>query len=184
MKPMKTLFGIKLLRQSLKSLNGQFKYSYAKGRFGKQLEVPGNGSYVAVTGGLSAGGLGPVAVAVECDLDSEVFPTIPPPKGVRCFGRVRVRLLNSCAKRLLGSLLKEARELSRKVVSDPQAAYEYACVLKGRFPAGEAAIAKEAYWSYWYAYEVLKSRFPAGEAAIAANNYWASEYAALKFGNR
>jgi hypothetical protein len=50
-------------------------------------------------------------------------------------------------------------------------------VLKGRFPAGEAAIAKDAHWSFLYARDVLKGRFPAGEAAIATDSNWSYCYA-------
>ena len=40
--------------------------------------------------------------------------------------------------------------------SVPEMAYQYASeVLNGRFPAGEAAIARDAKWAYWYAHDIL-----------------------------
>ena len=57
--------------------------------------------------------------------------------------------------------------------------YEYAReVLKGPFPAGEAAIATDPEWAYSYAVYVLDGkRFPAGEAGIATDPQWAYRYA-------
>ena len=67
------------------------------------------------------------------------------------------------------------------VVTDPQAAYHYAKdVINGRFPEGEAAIAKNTRWSYYYARDVIKGRWPRGEAAIAndpQDAYFAYQYA-------
>ena len=48
--------------------------------------------------------------------------------------------------------------------------------LKGPFPAGETAIAKDPGWAYVYAKHVLKGPFPAGEAAIAKDEKWAAAY--------
>jgi hypothetical protein len=46
-------------------------------------------------------------------------------------------------------------------------------VIKGRFPKGEAAIAKDPELAYNYARQVIKGRFPKGEAAIAKYpSYW------------
>jgi hypothetical protein len=56
-------------------------------------------------------------------------------------------------------------------------AYKYAHMRAEPFPAGEAAIAKSARWSYTYAVDVLMSPFPAGEAAIAADTFRANRYA-------
>ena len=41
--------------------------------------------------------------------------------------------------------------------------------MKGPFPAAEPSISRDADWSYEYAVYVLQARFPAGEAAIARN---------------
>lgn len=40
-----------------------------------------------------------------------------------------------------------------------------------------SAIAQDAGWALWYAREVLKGPFPAGEAAIAKDANWAAAYA-------
>jgi hypothetical protein len=55
---------------------------------------------------------------------------------------------------------------------------------KGRFPAGEAAIAKDAVDAYFYAAYVIKGRFPEGEAAIAKSAeyaYWYADYIGRRF---
>jgi hypothetical protein len=49
-------------------------------------------------------------------------------------------------------------------------------VIKGRWPEGEAAIAKDPQWAYYYAENVIKGRWPEGEAAIAKDPQWAKEY--------
>lgn len=59
----------------------------------------------------------------------------------------------------------------------PQEAYRYARnVIEGRWPKGEAIIARDAEWSFWYACDVLKERFEKGEAIIAQNAKWAYWY--------
>jgi hypothetical protein len=56
--------------------------------------------------------------------------------------------------------------------------YLYAfCVLQAPFPAGEAAIAKDAYYSYHYALYILEAPFPAGEAVIAKDAHYSYLYA-------
>jgi hypothetical protein len=59
-------------------------------------------------------------------------------------------------------------------------AYLYAkYVIKGRWPEGEAAIAKDTEYAYWYANSVIKGRWPEGEAAIAKDTeyaYWYAKY--------
>jgi hypothetical protein len=61
-----------------------------------------------------------------------------------------------------------SRIIGEAIETDPQAAYYYAKdVLNGRFPEGEAAIAKDTRWSYYYARDVIGGRWPRGEAAIA-----------------
>ena len=63
-------------------------------------------------------------------------------------------------------------------IRDPSAAYWYARnVLKGRFPEGEAAIAKEPETAALYADKVVKGRWPEGEAAIATDPDCKSWYA-------
>jgi hypothetical protein len=57
----------------------------------------------------------------------------------------------------------------------PEIAFEHAKSLGRRFPEGEAAIAKHAWWSYGYAIHVIKERFPAGEEAISYSG-WAYSY--------
>ena len=70
------------------------------------------------------------------------------------------------------------QEYSADDLAKSEKAYRYArYVLKGPFPAGEAAIAKSAHWSCRYAEFVLKKPFPAGEAAIAKDAWRSYEYA-------
>jgi hypothetical protein len=59
----------------------------------------------------------------------------------------------------------------------PKLAFEHAKSLRRRFPEGEAAIAKDAKYAYYYANEVIKGRFPEGETAIAKDPYFAYVYA-------
>jgi hypothetical protein len=74
----------------------------------------------------------------------------------------------------------ELKKREKIFTKDPRTAYLYADhVLKGPFPAGEAAIAKNAGYAYRYAVDVLKGPFPAGEAAIAKSAgcaYWYADY--------
>lgn len=63
-------------------------------------------------------------------------------------------------------------EVEESVKGNPRYAYQYAKkILKGRFEAGEAAIARNGQYSCWYAYEVLHSRFEAGEPAIKRSRF-------------
>ncbi len=59
----------------------------------------------------------------------------------------------------------------------PKIAYEHARSLGRRFPAGEAAIAKDTECAYSYAKHVIRGRFPEGEAAIAKDTERAYSYA-------
>jgi hypothetical protein len=52
-------------------------------------------------------------------------------------------------------------------------------VLKGPFPAGEAAIAKHSMYAYEYAVYVLKGPFPAGEPMIAQVLWYHATYQAF-----
>ena len=77
--------------------------------------------------------------------------------------------------RILGEATRPPTSLE---LTYPPYAYFYATdVLKGRFPEGEAAIAKDSYWSYNYAMDVIDGPFPKGEAVIATDPYWAYNYA-------
>jgi hypothetical protein len=66
------------------------------------------------------------------------------------------------------------------IAKDTEYAYWYAkYVIEGRFPEGEAAIAKDTEYVYLYAEDVIKGRWPEGEAAIAKDtkqSYWKSAY--------
>jgi len=64
------------------------------------------------------------------------------------------------------------------IAKDVFYAYNYAlCVLKDRFPEGETIIAKDVRLAYHYAMNVIKGRFPEGEAVIAQSAEWACKYA-------
>ena len=67
----------------------------------------------------------------------------------------------------------------KEIAKDSEKAYRYAKeVIKGPWPAGEAAIATSAQWSLRYVYNVLKRKpFKAGEAAIAKEAQYSYEYA-------
>ena len=80
----------------------------------------------------------------------------------------------------LGLLLEELpSEREAKIASNPELAYKYAMAIKGRFPAGEKAIATSAVYSYVYAKNVIKGRWPEGEKAIATSSYYSQGYAAM-----
>jgi hypothetical protein len=58
------------------------------------------------------------------------------------------------------------------IAAAPWYAYWYAeNIVKGQFPEGEKAIARNPTYSYWYATVILKRRFLAGEEIIAAPPY-------------
>ena len=85
---MTTTSGYKVLRADGTSLNGKFRYALpTNGKPGPWQEVPGNGSYVAHTDGLYAGGAGPLLVRMRC---RDECVASDPPLGVRCWRRVRV----------------------------------------------------------------------------------------------
>ena len=80
------MLGLKLLTKDGKSVNslyGRVKYPAD----GSWVDVPGNGAYVARTGGLTSGGYGPVLAVLECDINTRKATSAP--DGVECFGRVR-----------------------------------------------------------------------------------------------
>ena len=95
------ILGLKLLTKDGESLNSWYtrvKYPAV----GSWIGVPGNGAYVARTGGLVSGGYGPVLAVIECDENTRKAASAP--VGVECFGRVRrvpelEAKLKSCAAR-------------------------------------------------------------------------------------
>jgi hypothetical protein len=80
--------------------------------------------------------------------------------------------------RILGEASRSVRPPTKKELTDPRSAFNYAkYVLKGRFPEGEAAIATDdTYYAYEYARDVIGGRFPEGEAVIATDPYRAKDY--------
>ena len=81
--------------------------------------------------------------------------------------------------RILGEARK-VRPPTEKELTDPEWAYLYARdVIGGRWPEGEAAIAKDPEWAYRYARYVVRGRWPEGEEAIATDPYWTKEYLEL-----
>ena len=61
--------------------------------------------------------------------------------------------------------LRILRALGEKGILNHNKLAEWSCwyarnVIKGRWPEGEEAIAKDAYWSYQYAKNVIKGRWP------------------------
>jgi hypothetical protein len=78
-----TIYGCKLLTDDLRSACQERVVQYST----EWMEVPGNGAYVAITGGLTSGGTaGTRLVYLECD-----GPTgADAPDGVTCFRLVRI----------------------------------------------------------------------------------------------
>ena len=60
----------------------------------------------------------------------------------------------------------------------PKWAFEYASE-HGRDKELEPTIAKDTYYSYYYAKEILKGRFELGEPAIAKNSFYSYSYAGI-----
>ena len=79
--------GLKLLRDDGGSLND--KYGRVIYPVGEWVAVPGNGAYVAISGGLKAGGTGPLLAAFECEQPRSADAGEGMPAGVTCFRRVR-----------------------------------------------------------------------------------------------
>ena len=81
---MKKIYGLKLLREDFVSLNDDhFRIIYPLNEW---ITVPGNGAYVAITGGLMSGGVGPVLAAFEC---RESVGNDSAPEGVICYRKVK-----------------------------------------------------------------------------------------------
>ncbi len=85
--------------------------------------------------------------------------------------------------RILGE--SKVRPPTEQELTDPHRAYDYAKdVIGGRWPEGEAAIAKNAYRAYDYAKDVIGGRWPEGEPAIAKDRDRAYAYAKDVIGGR
>lgn len=88
--------GCKLLREDGGSLRESNRVIYPVDEW---IEVPGNGAYVAVTGGLTLGGVDLVLAYFECADPTGALA----PRGVMCFRRVR-RLPEPAPKRITPGL--------------------------------------------------------------------------------
>jgi hypothetical protein len=49
-------------------------------------------------------------------------------------------------------------------------------IIKGKWPEGEPAIAKNPQYAYWYARDFIEGRWPEGEPAIVKDLRWAKKY--------
>lgn len=79
-------------------------------------------------------------------------------------------------ERILGEA--KVRPPTKRELKDPHLALCYATkVIKGRWPEGEATIAKSPISAHYYARYVIKGRFPEAEATIAKDPRWACYYA-------
>ena len=81
---MKRVYGLKLLREDFGSINdvpGRIIYP-----LNKWVTVPGNGAYVAISDGLTSGGVGPVLAAFEC---RDPVRNVSAPIGVICYRKVK-----------------------------------------------------------------------------------------------
>ena len=80
------ILGLKLLTKDNQSLNSSYvRITYPPD--GSWVDVPGNGAYIARTGGLTSVGYGPVLAVLECDINTRRATSVP--DGVECFSRVR-----------------------------------------------------------------------------------------------
>ena len=71
----------------------------------------------------------------------------------------------------------QKRKLEHLWATDAELAYRYTRdVIGGRWPPGEAAIAKDPNWAYLYALYVIGGRWPPGEEAIAKDPESAATY--------
>lgn len=74
--------------------------------------------------------------------------------------------------------LPERAVIEDSFAQEPLVALQYAVlVIKGHWPAGEAAIAGDAECAIAYARHTIKGRWPEGEAAIATDGVSALRYA-------
>ena len=72
---------------------------------------------------------------------------------------------------------RKVRPPTEKELTTPHWAFNYARYdMKGRFPEGEAALAKSPQWAHYYAKYVIKGRFPEAEEAIAKSPDYAKLY--------
>ena len=72
------IYGLKLLREDGSSIREDGRVTYPVGEW---VDVPGNGAYVAVTGGVTSGGIGPMLAAFECT-DATLVAGVTPVKAV------------------------------------------------------------------------------------------------------
>jgi hypothetical protein len=76
--------------------------------------------------------------------------------------------------RILGEAMTPRQ---KRIYKDPERAYNWARKYKQRFPEAEAAIARDPFYSHFYAQDVIGGPFPEGEPAIATSPGWALRYA-------
>jgi hypothetical protein len=82
--------------------------------------------------------------------------------------------------RILVEATRNVRPPTEEELTDPYQAHRYAqYVIKGRFPEGEATIAKDRHWAYEYAKNVIGGPWPEAEATIATHPCTAYLYARL-----
>ena len=64
----------------------------------------------------------------------------------------------------------------KRIYKDPEKAVAWATKHQQRFPEAEAAIATDSWDAYYYASDILKGRFPEGEPAMAKDPDIAERY--------
>jgi len=142
------IYGAKLLRPDHTSIGDE--YGRVQYRYGWQT-IPGNGAYIAVTGGADAADVPADAVIrwFECDPASEIKPDDSPPFGVRCFRRVRM------LRRRPKGLLPLAERRGRTIIAQgwyPNGQQMYRCEYQGSLLHGV--------WMGWHENGQLKHRHP------------------------
>jgi hypothetical protein len=150
------VIGCKFLRADGTSLNGQYKYDLS----GKWNTVPGNGSYVAVTGGLTLAGIGDILVYLECDEPVDFGWYF----GVQCFRKVRV--IPPCPERIPPGLRGEVATCAPNLTPEQRMAIGHQCTPRWRgiiayYANGltadqrfELAMASTAYWRRMIGYNL------------------------------
>ena len=144
------ILGLKLLTKDGESLNS----SYGRVKYpadGSWVDVPGNGAYVARTGGLTSGGYGPVGAVLECDINTRRATSAP--DGVECFGRVR-----------------RVPELEAKLQADAALAKAYAAWDKATAAWDKANAASDKATAAWYKLDAAWDK--ANAAWDKANAAW------------
>jgi hypothetical protein len=157
------MIGCKLLNriddQSARSLT--MEYTPVVYRRGEWNEVPGNGAYVAITGGLTSGGMGDTLAYLECE--GEVVGC-DPPNGVRCFRRVQwiADAPERISPELRGAVAHDAPDLSADqrmalaLESTPEWRGWVACSVPDLSAEQRMALARESTpkWRGWVACSV------------------------------